>query len=201
MVVLSDLSNVHLSKRDGFLMVAEHTGVSLFRSWTKVLLAMVEDADQIEKYYFDRLAAVTFREIADKVFQKTGWQVCRTVGGNWKTPLLEKELKHTSFTMQEITPDEETGPVRIFHGSPEKVVAVSGHDDSQRSRIRLITGGIDGRGEVYLSGISTDIPLGTTVFVVVELYMGKNKRHPIPYARLPEPGPFSGWEDLNRIGS
>lgn len=118
-----------------------------------------------------------------------------------RTPLLEKELKHASFTLHEITPDEETGPIRIFHCNPQKVLVVPGNDDSRRGRILLIAGEKDARGEVYLSGISTDIPLGTTVFVVVEIHMGMNKRHPIPYARLPEPGPFSGWEDLNRIGS
>ncbi|RDL37739.1 uncharacterized protein BP5553_05172 [Venustampulla echinocandica] len=43
-----------------------------------------------------------------------------------------------------------------------------------------------------------DYPVGGNV--IVEIYMGGGKRHPVPFARLPEPGPFTGWDNLNLMG-
>jgi hypothetical protein len=67
----------------------------------------------------------------------------------------------------------------------------------------LFNGGGEGRGRVIIQFPLKDIEEAewpTHVDVVVEVYMGRGKRHPIPWARLPEPGPFTGWEDLNRMG-
>jgi hypothetical protein len=30
--------------------------------------------------------------------------------------------------------------------------------------------------------------------------MGRAKRHLVPFARLPESGPFTDWDELSRIG-
>jgi hypothetical protein len=80
----------------------------------------------------------------------------------------------------------------------------SGKDPGQR--FKLITGGRDARGQVVIAVQiaeveSQDIKCGTILYPVVEFYLGdRDIAHPVPYARLPEPGPFSDWSILNKVG-
>jgi hypothetical protein len=67
------------------------------------------------------------------------------------------------------------------------------------SVVTLFEGGSDNRGFVQVT-LNQTIEYPKHVYLVVEIYTGQGKRHPVPYARLPEPGPFTGWQDLNRIG-
>ncbi len=72
-------------------------------------------------------------------------------------------------------------------------------------RFKLITGGTDARGQVVIAlqvpeVKSQDIKAGTIVYPIVEFFLGKDIAHPVPYARLPEPGPFSEWSILNKVG-
>ena len=65
-------------------------------------------------------------------------------------------------------------------------------------RFKLITGGRDAHGQVVIAlqvaeVESQDIMAGTIVYPIVEFYLGEDIARPVPYARLPEPGPFSDW--------
>ena len=102
--------------------------------------------------------------------------------------MLEMEQQHTQFTVRVLN-DDTVGVIRVYRSTP-RIVDTTG-------RVKVIAGGTDRRGMVYLSGMS-DLK-GKHVNVVVEIYP-HGYRHPVPYARFPEPGPFSGWEDMNRIG-
>jgi hypothetical protein len=201
-LLLSDLTSVSLQYRDKVLRLAEHTGVSLFYSWTEVLLSSTfEDASVATKYYFDSTMAKGFSDIAKKVFAKTGWTVPEGRGLNWKSPLTESLLSHTSFTCHVFTPDEETGEVRVYRSAPRRLYECSLKSGEVYHVCDLLYGGKDNRAKVQLSvNIEGLVDYPTVVEVVIEIYTSKGRRHPVPFARLPEPGPFTGWEELNRLG-
>jgi hypothetical protein len=195
MMVLIDITSTSLEHRDMILRIMEHTGVSLFHSWTPVLLFNdFEDADQAEKWISDTSAAQMCTQLAVTVFAKTGWRKPSERGLNWKTPLLEMRLRHTAWTVQQIN-DEKADLIRIHRTTPRKV-----HFSGNNRRVVLIRDGADARGRVTLALPDDDIEDGSYINVIVEIYTGKSQRHQVPYARLPEPGPFSDWDDLNRIG-
>lgn len=200
MLLLCDLSKVSLAERNDILRIAEHTCVSLFRTWAQVLLSLeFEDADQAAKHYFDFAMAKAYCSVADKVFEKTGW--CAPPGRklNWRTPLSEMLLHYMSLTCTVIT-TEETGPIRTYR-TPSRRTCKAPH--TKMWGILLFNGGTDGRARVKLSVPDAAIENGKapeSVHVVIEIYTGAGRRHPFPFARLPEPGPFTKWEDLNRMG-
>jgi hypothetical protein len=199
MLIISDLSTLPLQKRDRILCIAEHTCVSLFRSWKKLLLTPeFQDTAEVAKYYFDATMAKAFCDIADKVFEKTNWKPCPGRGLNWKTPLTEKLLSHTSLTCQVFTLDEETGPVRAYRSGPKRLYELQLATGEKYHVFDLLRGGSDHRGKVQLTvNLSAGVEHPTTIHLVVEIHTGSGKRHPVPCARLPEPGPFTSWDELN----
>jgi hypothetical protein len=192
-LILSDLTSLSLQYRDKVLRLAEHTGVSLFCSWTKVLLwSSFENASRATKYYFDAAMAKAFSDIAKKVFAKTGWRVCPGRGLNWKTPLTEALLSHTSFTCHVFAPDDDTGEVRVYRSAPRRLYKLFLKTGERYHVCDFLYGRKDNRAKVQLSVNLGDIEeYPTTVEIIVEIYTGKGKRHPVPFARLPEPGPFT----------
>ena len=193
MIVWSDLSKVPLERVHNTLRVAEFTAVALNFSWCD---AVMEAGDS---WLFDRLAAQIMSKVAEKAFAVTGWEPpkgCR--GANWQTPLMDTELCHTSWTCQ-VVPLDNGHSVRVYRRAGLLSPAQGQKRTSKTKLLCLLAGGGDRRGQVMI--MDEKLPdVGTRIFPVVEIYEGENQRHPIPFARVPEPGPTSDWTDLNRIG-
>ena len=200
MLVVTDLSGVSPSMRGDVAQVAEQVTVCLFDTMTPVLLNSdaVKNIGSATKYYFDYLAAQRFNDIAKKVFAITSWTPPKGAGLNWRSPMMETILEHTAWTCQEVPLDDKSS-VKVFRRSPVSTNFKYYKNDKARATMRLFSGGDDMRGAVYLT-IPDSVPANTKVTPVIEIYHGQNVRHPFSFANLPEPGPWSDWGLLNRIG-
>lgn len=143
--------------------------------------------------------------MADRVFGVTGWQPCSGCkGGNWQTPLVDTIMRHTSWTCQVVPLESSRNDtsIRVYRREKLKTHLPPGNKKKALKRgegiFNLISGGRDERGKVMIS--SVNVPEDTYIYPVVEIYQGENQRHPISWANVPEPGPFSDWNLLNRMG-
>lgn len=189
MVVWTDLSGLPQDQADAMLQIAEQTAVCLFATITPTLNHL-DDLSTIVSYYFDYLATRRFQTLANKVFNKTGWEPRPAVGLNWTSPMMESMNMHTAWTRQD-APLEDGTTVRIYRRGPLKV--------GNKGRLQLIAGGADGRGRVTVI-VPYSFPNGSVVVPSVEIYTGHNKRHPKSFASVPEPGPWTDWGNCNRLG-
>ncbi|KAL2075510.1 hypothetical protein VTL71DRAFT_453 [Oculimacula yallundae] len=164
------------------------------RNKTSILTSdEMPDSSFLGTYYFDRARARVFTEMMTQVCVQTGWKVPAGKKLNWKTPLAEASTRTTTFTCTVFTPDTATGPIRSYKSGPRNVrVSKFGNG------VTLFHGDREGRGGVEVAfPPKVDIPEKVTL--TVEIY-SPNRRHPAPYARFPEPGPFNTWGELNAIG-
>ena len=191
-IQLLELKDVPPKQVDPILQIFEHLFVCLFQSWVKVLLRDSDTLEQTEKYFGDSIAATIFSGITDRVCAITGWKpLCLTaLGLNWKTPLFESRISRSIWTVRTISPTIEEGLVRVYTTQPRQV-----HVNNQGYNKVAV---LKGKGLDELCWKGAPFP-GTMVSVIVEI-SAEGKHHPVPFARVPEPGPFSDWEDLNRIG-
>jgi hypothetical protein len=202
MLIITDLSSVPLNERDGVLHIAEQDAVCLFNAFTPTLLKKDDDDDHdgLAKWYFDKVATKLFYDLSKRVFSNTGWQSLASRGLNWKSPMMESPMGCTSWTCKVVQLDSWVGEVRnsvrVYRRDPLQVLAMG---FKGRRCIQLFTGGVDRRGKVLLP-VPSDFPVGAMVTPVVEIYQGKNQRHPVPWPRFPEPGPFSDSANGNRVG-
>ncbi|PVH89563.1 hypothetical protein DL98DRAFT_1001 [Cadophora sp. DSE1049] len=196
MLVLCDFTaESNLTRQQKILKYAEHTCVCLFSSWTSILTYNeVDDLALLDKYYFDRAMARAFTAIMEKVSLQALWQIPAGKSLNWTTPLTEAHLRRSAWTCTVFTPDTDTGPIGSYRSGPRTTHL----NPAGSTVVRLFTGGGDRRGRVQVS-LGTGVDWPKVVTIIVEIY-GKGKRHPVPYARFPEPGPFTTCGEFNSIG-
>jgi hypothetical protein len=116
---------------------------------------------------------------------------------------LYRVTRYTSFICQVVTTDKETGLIRIYRSGPRRVFKNLANFDINGYSVILFAGGSNNKGQVCLIfpyNASRDRKVPTYANTVVEIYIGKDKCHLVPFARLPEPGSFNNWNELNRIG-
>lgn len=196
MLLMCNLSRYSQDMQSHMMRLSEHTLVCLFASWVNVLTDDEVNPTFLEKYYFDRAMARAFTSLIVRVSSETGWNIPLGQGLNWKTPLTEVLRKHATWTCTVFTPNAETGPIRSYRSAPRAT-----SKGAANSNVMMFYGGRGDkrRNGVFISiGIDVDWP--DQIVFVVEIY-GKGKRHPVPYAKLPEPGPFTTWGELNNIGT
>jgi hypothetical protein len=195
------------------LQVAEQVAQLLFGTMNQDLfIDDGYDETAAAKWFADRLAARTLTSLAAAVFAKTGWKPPMGIQGcNWLSALTEAQSTMSLWLCRDVL-DHGGNPMRVFTtgGRGAKVYkSQRGKNKPGKEpglRFVLITGGRDSRGQVVIAFQiaeieSQDIKAGTIVYPIVEFYLGNQDiAHPVPYARLPEPGPFSDWSMLNKVG-
>ncbi|EXL55375.1 hypothetical protein FOCG_05989 [Fusarium oxysporum f. sp. radicis-lycopersici 26381] len=75
-----------------FLDIAEFSMVCLFRSWFAALF-QPHDPQLLGSYSIDHEGCLVFSRLMRQVSTETGWNIARTYGLNWNTPIL----KHPKF--------------------------------------------------------------------------------------------------------
>jgi hypothetical protein len=119
MIVLTELGGE--APNTELLRIAEHTGICPFQSWTPVLLRNFTDA---VKHYFDSTITKAYSALATSTFARTGWKVQPGLQGlNWRTPLSELLLSHTSFICQTVPGGEASSPIRVYKSGPRAITA------------------------------------------------------------------------------
>lgn len=145
---------------------------------------------------FDYQLAVDYEKTMSRIAETIEWKGFGqiTYGLNWKMPLVSV-LDFKSWTMLE---NSESGGILRVYRTRRRVE----RNHTRENYVNLFSRGKD---EEPLSltlpetSISAPSP-GDIIDIVVEIWTGLNERHSIPYARVSEPGPFSDWGNLNRIG-
>lgn len=201
MFTFADLSEVEdLGFRNKLAQVAEFASIVLDMSWNPKLF----DLDASGRWSVDIMAAQTFAAMATSVFEETGWIPMRNIRGtNWQTPMLDNGFKHSTWFLNNV-PFDNGHSVSVYRRSGLMVIKRSDRGAKSTRGLRIINGGAISsvskqRAEVTLQGFYLP-PLKTIVYTTVEIYEGRGQRHPKPLLNVPEPGPFSDWDDLNRIG-
>jgi len=188
------------------LQISEQLTQILFHSMNPTLFAAqvgqvtLRDA----KWRADKEVAKALYLLAESVFKKTGWQPPSSIHGcNWNSSLTEGTSLSSSLWICQDVLDERGVLKRIFHtgGRPRKLQVHKNYRE-----IRMVAGGTDHRGSIMI-GLSDDdykrygFSPSTLIYPVVEVYLGdQDITHPVPFARLPEPGPFEDWSSMNKLG-
>ncbi|KAH8791935.1 hypothetical protein BGZ57DRAFT_991407 [Hyaloscypha finlandica] len=197
-----DLDNLHQ-----ILQITEQIVQLLLGTMNQILLDRSEDAnaESASKWLADKVAARTLTSLASAVFEKTGWKPPPGIQGcNWNSAMREAVSNWASFWLCQDMIGHGGNKMRVFTTGGRAVKLTKHRDDG--AIMRLIKGGSDRRGGVgiYIStnmSKETGLSRGNFVYPIVEIYLGNQDiKHPVPFGRLPEPGPYTDWSMLNKVG-
>ena len=167
-------------------------------------------AEDFSRTYAPRATAFQLTQIAKVVFQKTGWPGAMDrpsfgagEGLNWSSPLAEI-LNHNSprtIWTKTVVPDE----VAVFR-RPATLADVVGKNTMSVLELRFKRadnlGGATGSHESHQNFMIDKGPgcpeKGDKVWIVVEI-MINGQEHATPWARLPSSGPWTDWNEANRL--
>lgn len=188
MICWADLEHVPKDHFKNILQATEFVSVALDMSWNPAL----RDAVLSDKWMFDRLTCGEFSTLALATFRASGWQpITGCHGSNWCTPLADWVTKFSTW-IRNTVPLRNGHHISVYRRAP---IRVGG------TRHQTLTLMSQGTYLVDISITSNALPAASTlVYPIVEIYKGKNQRHPNAYANVPEPGPWSDWDCVNRIG-
>jgi len=195
------------------LQIAEQLAQLLFATMNQDLFAQGEvDEELASSCFADMVAARALASLASTVFAKTGWKPPAGVQGcNWLSAATEGQASIGMWLCKDI-PGEKGNPMRVFWTGGRAVTIFNiGRGPNKQDKdpgvaFYLISGGKDSRGEVEIKlqlseAKEQGLLAKTKIYPIVEFYLGGPEiSHPVPYARLPEPGPYSDWSILNKLG-
>lgn len=161
-----------------------------------------EKIDRVARYHSDKEAAKTLMELADQVFQRTGWPggVRRTTGKdfgarrglNWKMPLLERMFARTQWVKT-----EKPGQIANFRRT-----GLVAHNDRGRKRLWVKSCQGGGAADYYfffLNSSQAGPAFGTPIHIVFEIMLD-GSAHAVQLGLMPTTGCYSDWKEATGVG-